>query len=85
MSKVDRTRLREWAISGAERRLLEIATEAAAIHQAFPELRQGRRAGPSSRATPVRKGGRRNLSAAARKRISEAQKKRWAAVRRRER
>ena len=73
MPKFDRTRLRQWAITGAEQRLLEIATEAAAIHRAFPELRE-RKAATGT--------GRRKLSAAARKRISAAQKKRWAAHRR---
>jgi hypothetical protein len=85
MPNVNRAQLREWAVTGAEQRLLEIAREAAAIHQAFPELRQGRaksRAGSASRVTPARTRRRRNLSAAARKRISDAQKKRWAAVRR---
>jgi len=76
---------REWALLGAEQRLLQIAEEAASIHRAFPELRKktsqvrrlsrgtelaGAPTGPKRR--------RRKLSAAARKRISEAQKARWA-------
>ena len=40
MPEFDQEQLRKWAVSGAERRLLEIATEAAAIYRAFPELRQ---------------------------------------------
>ena len=73
---------------GAEARLLQISEEAAAIYRAFPELRRGggagrgrgRRAQASSAdageaAQPRKK---RRLSAAARKRISDAQKRRWA-------
>jgi hypothetical protein len=70
---------------GAERRLVEIAEEAAAIHRQFPELR-GRNEVLSGghvpspfgrkRVAPVRR--RRTMSAEARKRISEAQKARWA-------
>ena len=87
MSKFNRRQLREWAITGAGQRLLEIAREAEAIHRAFPELRE-RGAGPgkarkTTGAGGARTGGgRRKLSAAARKRISDAQKKRWAAHRR---
>ena len=39
MAEFDRAQLRQWAVRGAEQRLQEIATEAAAIHRAFPELR----------------------------------------------
>jgi len=79
---------------GAEARLLQISEEAAAIYRAFPELRRGGGAGPgrgrgrgrgraqaaaadagSEAAQPRKK---RRLSAAARKRISDAQKRRWA-------
>ena len=74
---------------GAEARLLQISEEAAAIYRAFPELRRGGGAGrgrgrgraPASAADagetaqPRKK---RRLSAAARKRISDAQKRRWA-------
>jgi hypothetical protein len=84
-----RTDVRKWAVIGAEQRLSQISQEAAAIYRAFPELRRagrGRAAGrrPASAAAtdgetsgPPR-GGRRRLSAAARKRISDAQKRRWA-------
>ena len=72
---------------GAERRLIELAQEAEAIHAAFPELRDGRRRthvaddvrpvpAASQGGQPHRK--RRKMSAAARKRISDAQKARWA-------
>jgi len=78
---------------GAEARLLQISEEAAAIYRAFPELRRGGRGGARGRGRPAAQasaggddasagGGtprrRRRLSAAARKRISDAQKKRWA-------
>ena len=80
--------LRKYALAGAEWRLLLIAQEAAAIYRAFPELRD--RGGQSGMA--ARSGGdetsapgkrrRRRMSAAGRKRISDAQKKRWAERRR---
>ena len=81
--------IRRWALIGAEQRLLQLAEEAAAIHKAFPELRQpgtGGRPPVSSRQadeSEVASGRRgrkrkRTMSAAARKRISEAQKARWA-------
>jgi hypothetical protein len=84
--------LRRYAVVGAERRLLEIAEEAAQIFRVFPELRERgrgfdalRRGGPSAAessggAAPARRRGRRRrtMSAEARKRISDAQKARWA-------
>jgi hypothetical protein len=89
--------LRTYAVIGAEQRLLQIAEEARAIFQAFPELRApnrgfGARIGGQSPfpwgPRPSADGGngrkrrgnrrRRKMSAAARKRISEAQKARWA-------
>ena len=83
MAVLDREQLRKWAVSGAERRLVEIATEAAAIYKAFPELRDRRSGGAAETAAPARAAAktprRRTLSAAGRKRISDAQKKRWAA------
>jgi hypothetical protein len=82
------TDLRVWAVKGAEQRLLEIAEEARAIFQAFPELReQGRgfdlqaasAAGtkPSARRGSTRRG-RRPMSAAARKAVGARMKKYWA-------
>ena len=82
---------RRYAVMGAEQRLLEIAEEAARIFRVFPELRERgrgfnalRRGGPttegSSSPAPARgrRRGRRTMSAEARKRISDAQKARWA-------
>jgi hypothetical protein len=81
---------RQYAVVGAEHRLLEIAGEAARIFAAFPELRDPGRGfmalgGAGSRKSGGRKtaGGpeprkRRTMSAAARKKISQAQKARWA-------
>ena len=85
--------MRGWALKGAEQRLLEISEEAAAIYRAFPELRDrgvgtsgGRRLGPrrkdaeasATSTAPTRRRRKRTMSAEARKRISEAQKARWA-------
>ena len=85
------TAMRTWALKGAEQRLLEIGEEAAAIYASFPELRDrsngtatiGRRKRGRPRkiqsATPVAGlRGKRTMSADARRRISEAQKARWA-------
>ena len=76
--------LRRYAVAGAEQRLLQLAEEAAEIFAIFPELRApGRgfmaRSGRADRAkadapAPRR---RRKMSAAARKKISDAQKARW--------
>jgi hypothetical protein len=80
--------LRRYAVVGAEQRLLELAEEAAQIFAIFPELRApGRgfmasRTGSSGDFAPARKQKgrrrRRKMSAEARKRISDAQKARWA-------
>jgi hypothetical protein len=83
MAKRGGSDIRRWALIGAEQRLLQLAEEAAAIHRAFPELRQGARGrdrqrlgtGDADRPGSRRK---RRMSAAGRKRISEAQKARWA-------
>ena len=37
---MDKSDLREWAVKGAEQRLVELAEEARAIFAAFPELRE---------------------------------------------
>lgn len=85
MAKSD---LRSWAVKGAEQRLVEIAAEARTIFAAFPELRGSRRGfdaapvrshddgGTAPLQKPERK--RRKRSAEARRRMSEAQKARWA-------
>jgi hypothetical protein len=79
--------LRRYAVVGAEQRLLELAEEAAAIFAIFPELRgpgrgfmaAGRgRVARQSAAPTGRRRRRRKMSAQARKRISDAQKARWA-------
>jgi hypothetical protein len=78
--------MRMWAVKGAEQRLVEIAAEAQAIYRAFPELRRRGGAANSGGETAGNKrqgrarGGRRKMSAAARKRIGDAQRKRWAEV-----
>jgi hypothetical protein len=70
--------MREYAKRGAAARLEELERERQEILRAFPDLRSTR-AGVRSAATRGRKVRRRKLSADARRRISEAQKRRWAA------
>ena len=85
MAEFDRAQLRQWAVRGAEQRLQEIAAEAAAIHQVFPELRgRGIRGAAAATAVTAAKGrrrGRGNMSAAQRKAVSERMRKYWAARR----
>jgi hypothetical protein len=89
VAKRQRSDLRRYAVAGAEQRLLELAEEAAAIFAIFPELRapgRGFMAKAAGRggsaadadAAPPKKRRRRKMSADARRRISEAQKARWA-------
>jgi hypothetical protein len=79
-----REEVRRWARIGAEARLAALEREVAAIYQVFPDLRPGRSAlnpytesvrkaleGAVTRRRP-------RLSLQARKRIAEAQRKRWA-------
>jgi hypothetical protein len=81
--------LRAWALIGAQQRLRDLDQERAAILAAFPQLRAGaggRRGRPrgstsvkqASGVAGGRKRKRRRLSKEARRRISEAQKARWA-------
>jgi len=77
--------VRQWALIGAAARLRDLVEEQAGIFSAFPELRRsGRRtravdaSESTSGASPVRRRRRRKLTAEARKRISDAQKRRWA-------
>jgi hypothetical protein len=78
------TGLREWARIGAERRLVEIAEEAAAIHRAFPELRNRHEVDRTPSAENIERPRRarrgRTLSAAGRERLRASLKKRWAAA-----
>jgi hypothetical protein len=78
------TDLREWARIGAERRLVEIAEEATAIHRAFPELRNRHEVGSPLGAEGIERPRRtrrgRKLSAAGRERLRASLKKRWAAA-----
>lgn len=72
---------RRYAVIGAEQRLLQIAQEAAVIFAAFPELRDRgfmERSKSRNVAQAVVPRKRRRMSAEARRRISEAQKARWA-------
>ena len=75
--------IRRLARIGAESRLGEIQLEIEAIHRAFPDLQPGN-VTPAPRLTqvvPKRRRRRRKMSAAAKKAVSVAQKKRWAAWR----
>ena len=75
--------IRRLARIGAERRLGEIQLEIEAIHRAFPDLQPQnvRSASSLTQAVPKRRRRRRKMSAAAKKAVSLAQKKRWAAWR----
>lgn len=64
--------IRDYALAGAKARKHELEQELKIINRTFPEL-AGR--------APVAKRRRRRMSAAARKAISIAQKKRWAVQR----
>jgi hypothetical protein len=83
MASSEQNQLRQWARQGAEQRLQDIAREMAAIHRAFPELRRRGKVVPTTNdgtaeATSGRRRGRRRMSREARRRISDAQKARWA-------
>jgi hypothetical protein len=75
----------ELAKRGAEHRYQELKAEIAALEKLFSHLRYGSAVSPAipdaMEKPTVRHRRRRKMSAAARKRISEAQKKRWAARR----
>jgi hypothetical protein len=83
-----REEVRRWARIGAEARLEALEREIATIYQVFPDLRSGRSV-PNPYAAGVRQAlrgavtrrRRSRLSPQARKRIAEAQRKRWAALR----
>jgi len=77
--------LRRLAQLGAEARLEALQREISAIYATFPELRTGRSAtNPFSEGVrqtvegAVTRGRRPKMSASARKRIAEAQRRRWA-------
>lgn len=79
-SSLSSQQLQQLARLGAPARIQELEAEIAAIRQAFPQ------AGGDGGHVPIpfkraRGRKRRKMSAAARKKISDAQKKRWAAQR----
>lgn len=90
MAKRQTSDILKWAHLGAAARLRELDEERAAIFKAFPKLNsataratRARTVRPNAKESddgsrPARRT-RRKMSAAARKRISDAQKKRWAA------
>jgi hypothetical protein len=72
--------LRSLAGHGAKARLLELASEMAAIRAAFPDLAGAAKKRSRSRGPVGVKRKRRKISAEGRRRIAEAQRKRWAAL-----
>jgi hypothetical protein len=88
---MSKTSMHDYARIGAAVRLAEIKLEIAAIRDAFPDMagqsekrRRGRPKAQAAGSEPEPQGSaapKRKMSAAARKSISDAQKKRWAAQR----
>ena len=88
MAIVERDQLRQWAMRGAEQRLVEIASETEAIYRAFPKLRGGQngtarsvRASDDAKAASSKRPGRRGRhmrSASARNAARERMLKYWA-------
>lgn len=74
--------LREFALIGARARLQELRQEEARLRQTFPELFGGRRAAAvrsgAADASRGRRRGRRSMSAAERKAVSERMRRYWA-------
>lgn len=68
-------RLRQYALVGARARLEELRKEEVTLRQDFPELFRG---GTAKQAPTGRKRGRRALTAAEKKSISERMRKYWA-------
>jgi hypothetical protein len=75
---INRQELQRLARLGAEERLRALVTEIELIYQHFPELR---RSGTASAAPPKARRGRRGMSAAERREVSQRMKKYWAARR----
>lgn len=82
MAKLEQADLRRFAVAGAARRIEELEREKAQILSAFPQLRaRNRGTGALDRtveSASVGRKRRRRISAEGRRRISEAQKARWA-------
>ena len=79
MADLTREQIQRLARLGAAARLEELRREEAAIRKAFPDLARGRQAGGRERpGRPAGGGARSNMSAAARKAVSERMKKYWA-------
>ena len=85
MADLTRDELQRLARLGAKARLEELRQEESAIRGAFPDLfgRRGRKASSNDMGAPAtpRKRRKSNMSAAARKAVSERMKKYWAARR----
>ena len=74
MAKLD---IREYARRGAQARAMELRAELANIYRAFPELRRTEPAVASERPRRTRRG-RKPMSAAQRKAVSQRMRKYWA-------
>ena len=72
--------LRNLAAHGAKARLLELASEMAAISAAFPDVAGTAEKRGGSRGPTRLKRKRSKITAEGRRRIAEAQRKRWAAL-----
>jgi hypothetical protein len=74
--------LKDLARVGAQARLTELREEQAALLNMFPELREGgqrgRKAAPTSEATPTRARKRSSMSASMRKAVGQRMKAYWA-------
>jgi hypothetical protein len=79
---IRQAQMREFALIGARARLQELRAEEARLRQAFPELFRNQRTGAtrsgSNDAAPGRRRGRRKMSSAERKAVSERMRKYWA-------
>jgi Micro-tubular organiser Mto1 C-term Mto2-binding region len=79
VANLNTEQLRRLARLGAIARLEQLKEEEAAIRAEFPELfGRGRRAAVADGAKPGRRRGRRKMSSAARKAVSERMRKYWA-------
>jgi ElaB/YqjD/DUF883 family membrane-anchored ribosome-binding protein len=78
-TKLSSEQLRSLAAHGARARLLELESELATIRAAFPDSAGAEEKGSRSRGRARLKRKRGKISAEGRRRIAEAQRKRWAA------
>jgi len=80
-ARLNAERLRELARAGAEQALNELRAEIIAIERTFPELALSKRRRALRRSLKAATRRTRNMSAAARRAVSERMKRSWAARR----